>query len=110
MPKWNGIDSRFLHLIHFSNQIPFYLKDSDGLINSADTLYFLGSRATGDSTFWDNYATLEPFFLYYSSDVESPKLQLIENSIPVASEITSIPVNMRMEKDRARSAETTLKL
>jgi hypothetical protein len=104
IPQWNGLSSKFLHLLHKDQEVYFYLIDNDGFINNSDTLIFLGSRAVGDTTFWDNYATDEPFFLTYNAASQSSKKYIINNSqLSYQQELNSINLKIHLEKDSVRS-------
>lgn len=104
IPKWNGLNSNKLQLLHFNQDVSYYLIDSDGILNNNDTLIFLGSRAKGDSTYWDNYATNEPFFLTYNPDKPPTKnYSLINSQLTYPQELNSITLKVHLEKDSVRS-------
>jgi len=74
-PDWNGLSTNGLHLIERGNDVPIYVKSSNNQIESSGQIYFLGKRAAGDTTWWDNYTDEAVFFLYYDSNKTPTRLE-----------------------------------
>lgn len=102
-PNWIGLNSNYLHLFHNNCEVRFYLKDENGKLDANDTLYFLGSRSMGDTTYWDNYAIEEPFFLTYNENIIPKRYELIPNSLSVENTYQFIDAKKHIEKDIVRS-------
>ncbi|HRT67904.1 MAG TPA: hypothetical protein P5216_04105, partial [Bacteroidota bacterium] len=103
-PQWKGKNSSKLNLIYKANDYPFYLKDNDGIISSDDTLYFIGKRAAGDTTWFNNYTKEEPFFLTYDENSTAKRLNLIEQNGEGANLISSVPIDMHIEEEHYYNA------
>ncbi len=65
MPEIIGKPSNYIHLLSNGTEIPIYLMSDDVVISDDDKIIFLGQRAKGDTTWYDNYTDYHPFFLYY---------------------------------------------
>ncbi|HRS01780.1 MAG TPA: C25 family cysteine peptidase, partial [Bacteroidota bacterium] len=103
-PQWKGKNSSKLNLIYKANDYPFYLKDNDGIISSDDTLYFIGKRAAGDTTWFNNYTKEEPFFLTYDENSTSKRLNAIDQNIEGTNLINSVPIDMHIEEEHYYNA------
>jgi len=103
-PKWEGKNSIHLILLYKANDYPCYLKDNDGLISNDDTLYFIGKRAAGDTTWYENYTNQEPFFLTYDEGSDSKRLNLIEQSIDGTNLVNSVPIDTHIEEEHYYNA------
>jgi hypothetical protein len=104
IPQWTGKNSNYLHLLHNNQDIHFYLIDNNGVLDANDTLIFVGSRAYGDTTYWDNYATEEPFFVTYDDSYKYPQFKFISSITGnFNQEIVSTNLNVHIERDSTRS-------
>ncbi len=98
MPEWNGLPSSGLTLLHNGKNYPLYIKSQTGLLDKNASMYFLGKRASGDSTWYDNYTVEEPFFLYYSKDKAPERLtEFVEPAFAVETE--RVGINLHIEDD-----------
>lgn len=107
-PKWSQLDYRHLILLHKNTKIPYFVIDSNGKIDDADTLIFLGSRPRGDTTWFDHYASEEPFFLVYNPDDTREELNLLANNGVYIQQLSQFYVNTHIEKDLVYSAGSDL--
>ncbi len=66
LPDILGKSPGFLHIIHRGQESYLkYLDNGNGIIDANDSIYFMGRRAYGDTTWFENYTANEAFFLYY---------------------------------------------
>lgn len=103
-PQWAGKNSINLNLLYKSIKYPYYLKDSDGIITQDDTLYFLGKRAAGDTTWFNHYTKEEAFFITYDENSIASRLSVLDQNIDCASELNSVPVDMHIEEEYVYNA------
>lgn len=103
MPVWKGKESKFFHIYHNNSEVYYYLNDYDGFIDNSDTLYFLGTRAFADTTFFYNFTNEEPFFLTHFTESEGLHYALINNNNNVPFSISDIFLDLHIEKDIVRS-------
>lgn len=98
-PEWEGLDIDGLHLLNNGEDYPIYIVSTDKILNYSDDIYFMGKRASGDTTWLDNYTKEEPFYLYY--DIQKQPLRLQENETNNAnSALEYVYVNKHIEEDR----------
>lgn len=98
-PQWNQLDYQHLILFNKSSKIPYYLIDYNGKIDESDTLIFLGSRPKGDTTWFDHYASEEPFFLIYNPEDQRAELKLLTDDGSYIQQLYNFDVNTHIEKD-----------
>ena len=98
-PQWRNKSSKYLHLINNGKSIPFYIRNDNGIIDNDAMIYFYGERSKGDSTYWDNYATYNAYFLTYDEKNESPKLSLMQNNSSDFKKINSVNSKFHFEND-----------
>lgn len=99
IPDLLGKDYKNLILLHRNLITPYYVIDDNEKIDPSDTLIFLGSRAIGDTTWFDHYSSEEPFFLTYDTNSNREELKLIIDDGNFSNNIPSIQINAHYEKD-----------
>lgn len=66
-PELRGMPSRGLHLVRRSQSIPLALADNNGILDDGDTLYFVGSHPSGDTTYFDAYSSVAAFEVWFDT-------------------------------------------
>ncbi len=64
---WKNLPVKGLHLTHFGKEYPLYIEDTGSNISESTEIYFLGSRAKGDTTWFNNFTNQSSFFLHYDT-------------------------------------------
>ncbi len=101
VPDWSGKNSSNLHLIHNGEEYPLiFINDKNGKLDNNDIFYFYGRRPTGDTTWYDNYASDESFFLYYSESSSGIRFQSFEPVGFGANELSNVFVRKHIEKEK----------
>jgi hypothetical protein len=95
---FSGKLHKYLHLLHKGNEVPIYISSADEYFNSGDTIFFVGSRAVGDTTFLDPFSNYESFFLTYDENTEGHRLSKI--NFPASSQkmLDYLPVKYHFEE------------
>ena len=65
VPELRGKPSDGMHLVRKGRAIPIALVDGDGMLSDDDTLFFVGSRPAGDTTYFDAYTSYAAFEVWY---------------------------------------------
>lgn len=104
IPEIIGKESKYLHLLNKGNEIPLLIYNDNGILESDDIIYFYGSRAKGDTTWFDSYSKYESFYLFYESSSEGLRFDEMENVNSSELHLTnSVTINRHYEKDLAYS-------
>ncbi len=99
VPEWRDLDIAGLHLLRNGEDYPIYVNSPNGLITDEAEILFIGSRAKGDTTWFDNYTDIAAFYLCY--DISSSPLRLKAMPQVIADkEITEVDVNCHIEKEK----------
>lgn len=97
-PEWAGAAAAGLHLLHNGEDYPIYIESSTGSLSVASKIYFLGKRASGDSTWLDNYTDQAAFYLFYDAGKQASRLGTI--SEPASGTKTeSVSIDYHLEED-----------
>lgn len=75
-PMLRNLPSDGLHLLRKGHFIPVALVDHDGRLTDDDTLLFVGSHPTGDTTYFDAYTDRAAFEVWYDPSQPPYRLQL----------------------------------
>ena len=100
-PEWANKPLNYFHLIHNGVEVPVRIdNDKDFLLDNNDLFVFISSRASGDTTFYNNYTNESLFYLCY--DESSAGLRYFENSdMPEPDEeLISIPFYKHFEIEK----------
>jgi len=73
-PELRGRSSNGLHLRRKGRSIPLGLVDANGALSDDDTLYFVGSRPSGDTTYFDAYTSVAAFEVWYDETLPPARL------------------------------------
>lgn len=118
VPELRGRSSSGLHLWRKGRSIPIGLVDADGTLSDDDTLYFIGSRPSGDTTYFDAYTTLAAFEVWYDETLPPVRLARDTASIDGRSHRYHLSIERHLEEeheyvqgwldnDRYRQTQTT---
>ncbi len=69
-PSFVNKQHKFFHLLHKGKEIPIYIISRNEFFDSGDTLFFIGSRPVGDTTWLDPFSKFEVFYLTYDESHE----------------------------------------
>ncbi len=72
---------KFFHLLHKGKEIPIYIASNNEILDAGDTLFFVGSRPVGDTTWLDPFSKYEVFFLTYDESSEGLRFSTFQNSM-----------------------------
>ncbi len=97
--KWEGVNPKNFLLLHRNIVKPYYLIDKNGKLDSQDTLVFLGMHPTGDTTYYDHYATEEPFFVTYDESRNAINYQILNDDGSFLTQVEEISISDHIEKD-----------
>lgn len=98
-PEWQNKLSNNLSLYQRGNEIPIYILDNNGRIDGDDTLFFMGSRAYGDTTYFENYTNKEYFFLEFNES-KIGKRFLLKESKYISGELSdNVYIEKHIERD-----------
>jgi hypothetical protein len=101
VPDWAGKTSSNLHLVYNGEEYPFnFINDDDGKLDAKDFFYFYGRRPSGDTTWFDNYATETSFFIYYSESSAGLRLRSFDPVGIGANELSNVFVRKHIEKEK----------
>lgn len=79
-PSFSGKPKKFFHLLHKGIEVPIFIASTNEFFNTGDTLFFIGSRPIGDTTWLDPFSNYEAFFLTYSEDSEGIRFSTLQSS------------------------------
>jgi hypothetical protein len=100
LPDIQGKSTKYLHLLHNGKDVFFQIPNDDGLLDAHDRLYFLGKRAAGDTTWFENYTNRESFYITYDNSYPSSQYEnILQASSPQPEKIDKIYINHHIEKD-----------
>lgn len=99
MPNWKNRNSAELVLYQRGSEIPIYIIDHDGIINENDSIIFMGSRAYGDTTYYENYTDKEAFFLTCKDNYKGSCLIWEDINYHEGEISEKININKHIEKD-----------
>ncbi|MGQ9819494.1 MAG: C25 family cysteine peptidase [Candidatus Kapaibacteriales bacterium] len=63
--RFNGIQKKFLQLVHNGIEQPIFFTSDTPNLSEKDTIFFIGSRPKGDTTWFDCFSSYESFYLVY---------------------------------------------
>ncbi len=101
MPEWKGKNSNALTLINNGIQIPIYIKNDNGILAEDGELFFFGSRAFGDSTYYENYTDKKAYFLTIDETSNNSRLSLKDEPVGQTATINKVKTKYHIEKDSA---------
>jgi len=98
-PEYENKNIEYFHLINDGNDYPFYC--SSKLLEKNQTIYFIGKKQTGDSTFYSHYSDFAKFYFYYDENTVSEKLEV---NVPNPNrELSSVYIEKHFEEDKLYS-------
>lgn len=97
-PDWRGKPTAYLELLHKGRPYPIAALDYDGVISAADTFYFAGRRAAGDTTFYDYVTDKEPFFLMLGDKPSAARLQPMPD-VTASETLNTVNIALHIEED-----------
>lgn len=80
LPNIIGKNSANLHLIHKGSPYPYLILYDDGIISDNDEIIFYGQRPSGDTTWFDNYTSYEPFYITYDESSTAMRFDVMNVS------------------------------
>lgn len=98
-PEWRGQPKANIKLINRGVEKPIYIDLPGDALDDAGSIYFLGSRARGDTTWNDNYASTEPYYLYLDPAGSSLRYTLAQFSGVPSQTLNKARVNLHFERD-----------
>ncbi len=106
MPNWEGLPVSEFQLLHKGIKYPVHFNSSS--MTKGDFVYFQSSRAYGDTTWFDNYAGEEPYFLVRNTN-DTPELynKLLFASNP-STIIDKVKIKSHIEKEKEYSFGDTV--
>ncbi|MCX7908757.1 MAG: C25 family cysteine peptidase [Ignavibacteria bacterium] len=97
-PSFLNKPLKYFHLLKKGSEIPIYVISKNDLLDEGDTIIFIGSRPVGDTTWFDPYSSVEPYFLMYDESFEGLRLGTL--SFPNSNDgiLNSINVSYHFEE------------
>lgn len=77
--RFKGIQKKFLRLIHNGLEKPIFFTNDSPNLSENDTIFFIGSRPKGDTTWFDSFSKFESFYLLY--DESTPSQRFAKNEL-----------------------------
>lgn len=77
--SFKGIQKKFLRLIHNGIEKPIFFVNNSPNLSENDTIFFVGSRPKGDTTWFDSFSKFESFYLVY--DESTPGQRYTKNEL-----------------------------
>ncbi len=99
LPNWKGRNSNSLTIFDNGKMIPIYIKNDNGTLDDNDEVYFYGSRAYGDTTYYENYTNKKSYYLTFDDAGSAPRLNLLEKPTDQLKIINKIKTKYHIEKD-----------
>jgi hypothetical protein len=117
-PELRGRSSDGLHLRRKGRSIPLGLVDADGALSDDDTLYFVGSRPSGDTTYFDAYTSVAAFEVWYDEtlppsrlarDTATPEGRVLRYHLTIERHVEEEHEYVQgwLDNDRYRQTQTT---
>lgn len=97
-PSFVSKSHDYFHLYHNGKEVPFYIITKGTTLSNSDTLIFIGSRAKGDTTWFDSYSTEEVFYLSYDESQKGLRYEAIQNNAINAERQNSVDCILHLEE------------
>lgn len=99
-PSFSNLGLDYLHLIWEGEEYPIYIKDNgNDILDETDYIYFLGKRASGDTTWFDFYTSDANFFLFIDSSYQGLRLKDLPEAVSPSNQILSVKINKHIEEE-----------
>ncbi len=105
-PKWSGISTNELQLLYRGDNYPVYF--SSPKFTSDTKILFQSKRAMGDTTWFDNYAGEEPYFLVRNvtdNPLDISPLKIASGNNPILS---TVKIARHIEEEKVYSFGDTV--
>ncbi|MFC2129891.1 C25 family cysteine peptidase [Bacteroidota bacterium] len=95
--SFSGKPIKYLHLFYKGEEQPIYINnDIDSEFNGGDEIIFIGYRAEGDTTWFNNYTDYSAFFLYYDESSEGLRFSEFPD-VSGAQDLDYVNINKHVE-------------
>lgn len=88
---------KYFHLLHKGKEVPIYAASSNEYLDAGDTIFFVGSRPVGDTTWLDPFSSYEVYFLTYDEKAEGIRFTTFDNSF-LSNKLDYINVRYHFEE------------
>ena len=98
-PALTNQQSQYLHLLYMGKPEAYYTNDANGVLDATDTLYFIGKRPAGDTTWFDNYNAHATLYLTYDATSETKQFASAPSDFVPTAEVNQVFRTLHSEKD-----------
>jgi len=96
--EFEGKNINFFHLLHKGVEIPIHISSQNAILDYDDTLYFVGSRPRGDTTWFDSFERNESFYLYYDENFLGKRFEQLKIGFDNSKAISFIFSDIHFEE------------